>query len=103
MGKIADYIATQMGQDGGQVQMQAPVQGQGQGQGAPEVDPLIDTVARKMAVFEGSPEEKYSIFVQLFPMLMNAMAERAAQGQQGGGPVPGVEGYEVSGNVGGLR
>lgn len=102
MGKIADYIAAQMGQgqvaqgQGAQVQAsrQEMAQGAGPQQGA-EVDPLIDTVARKLAVLEGSPEEKYAIFVQLFPMLMNAMAERAVQG----GQVAPDGGYDVSGSL----
>ena len=63
---------------GGPAMMPQP---QGGGQGG--VDPMVDEIAKKLATLEGSPEQKYNIFVQLVPQIVEAFMMRMQQEQQG--------------------
>lgn len=50
---------------------------QGQEQGLSKLDPRIDMIAKKMALLKGKPEEKYSIFVQILPQLLEQFGNMA--------------------------
>jgi len=65
-----------------------------------QVDPRIDYIAKRLAMVEGRPEEKYQIFVSVLPQIIEAFT---AQMQGGAGPEQGggTSQYEVGGNVAG--
>jgi len=67
-----------------------------------DVDPLVDDIAKKLATLEGSPEQKYQIFVQLVPQIAQAFLTRMQQGQgQGAAQPPQGGGYDAqSGGMG---
>jgi hypothetical protein len=84
---------TAPGPSQGQPAMMPPPQGGGQG----GVDPLTDEIAKKLAILEGDPAQKYQILVQLIPQIAEAFMMRAQQEQQGGQG----SGYDVqSGGMG---
>jgi hypothetical protein len=71
--------------------MEQAQQGQGgavQPQG-PQVDPQIDMIAKKMALLKGKPEDKYKIFIQLLPQILEAFGSKNAEGSS-------LDNYEVN-------
>lgn len=71
--------------------------------GGPEaggVDPKIDFVAKKLAMLEGSPEEKYQILMQILPQIAAVLGPGMAEAAQG--PPPGQDQYDVSGQMGAM-
>lgn len=62
-----------------------------------QLDPRIDFVAKKFATIGGSPAEKYEVFIQLIPQLLDAFSQPP---QASPGPEPGA-GYDVK--TGGLK
>jgi hypothetical protein len=82
-------------QSQGQPATMPPPQGGGQG----GVDPMVDDIAKKLATLEGSPDQKYQIFVQLVPQIVQAFMMRMQQEQQGG---QGGGQYDVTGQNGAM-
>lgn len=81
-------------------QMAAPEQAAGQG-----VDPRVDFIAKKLALIEGAPEEKYQIFVQILPQIVEALGASAANAVNAASvapnkAAPGGDQYEVTSNMG---
>mgnify|MGYP001192684078 FL=1 len=64
-------------------------------------DPRVDFIAKKLALIEGSPADKYQIFIQLLPQIAEILGAVAA----GAAPAQEMQGspYEVSGNILGIR
>ena len=60
-----------------QAQQGGPMQEQQQG---PQIDPQLDMIAKKMALLKGKPEDKYKIFIQLLPQLLQQFGTPEAQG-----------------------
>ena len=65
-----------------------------------QIDPRIDYIAKRLAMVEGRPEEKYQIFISVLPQIIDAFT---AQMQGGAGPEQGggAPQYDVSGNMAG--
>lgn len=72
-------------------QLMAAQQG---GAGQQQVDPRLDNAAKQFAMMKGSPREKYAMFVQLFPALIQELTQQ--QGQQQPNP---MENYQVQDNM----
>lgn len=53
------------------------------------VDPQLDVIAKKMALLKGKPEDKYQIFVQLLPQILQSFGAP----QEGAGPTD--QNYEI--------
>jgi len=65
------------------------------------IDPRVDFIAKKLALIEGSPADKYQIFIQLLPQIAEILGAVAA----GAAPAQEMQRspYEVSGNISGIR
>jgi hypothetical protein len=64
-----------------------PMQEQQQG---PQIDPQLDMIAKKMALLKGNPEDKYKIFIQLLPQLLQQFGGMQEEG--GGQAMPPPQG-----------
>lgn len=63
--------------------------------GPSPVNPDIDNIAKKMALLKGKPEEKYQIFINLLPQILQAFKDEPRK------PLSDIEkNYEVVDNFG---
>jgi len=73
--------------------------------GGPAVDPMVDFIAKKLAMLDGSPEQKYQILVQILPQIADAFLMRAQQaaaaGPGGSAPSAAPPQYGITSNMGG--
>ncbi len=101
--RAIDYITQQLQADAGQQgamqqgvpsyppqEMGAGAPGPGPQPGQGQVDPRLDYIAKQLATLQGSPQEKYAIFVNLIPQLIEMFAGGGGQpqGTPGTGQAP---------------
>ncbi len=109
-GPAAPDIRAAMADGGGPAMAQTGVspadQAQIDGPAGEQVDPMVDFIAKKLAMLDGSPEQKYQILVQILPQIADAFLMRAQQaaaaGPGGSAPSAAPPQYDITSNMGGV-